>query len=139
MATKPVTSIPSRNIDSEVQRAIKQLFDAGNRHDVEALVRCYAPDAVLLPPNYPRCEGHEGIRQFFKASFEAGFDRVEGGADRIEYEGDLITIVGHNITQLRQPDGTTKIQKGKCLEVRRRQQNGELRLIFHCFNTDEPV
>lgn len=139
MATKPAQAMPSRKIEAEVQQAVNNLLDAGNRHDLEALVKCYAPDAVLLPPNQPRCEGHAAIRQFFKASFAAGAVGIEGGADRVERSGDIVTIVGHNTTKVRQADGTTKTQRGKCLEVRRRQPNGELLLVFHCFNSDEPV
>lgn len=138
MATKPASRMPSRNVETEVRHAIEQFVAAGNRHDVEALVQCYAPDAVLLPPNHPRCEGHEAIQQFLKASFEAGFNRVDAKPDRVEHSGDLVSIVGHNTTEIRQADGTMKIVRGKCLELRRRQPNGE-RLVFHCFNSDEPA
>ncbi len=139
MATKPASSMPSKNLEAEVRQVIGQFCDAANRRDVDALVACYTQDAVLLPPNQPRCEGREAIRRFVKAMNDAGFSRIEAKADRVAYSGDLVSIVGHNITEMRQPDGTTKIQHGKCLEVRRRQPSGELRLVFHCFNSDEPA
>ena len=138
MATKPVRPVPPPGVETEARQVIQQFCDAANRRDVDAVVQCYAPDAVLLPPNYPRCEGHEAIKRFVSGMFEAGFSRVEAQPDRVEVSGDLVTIVGHNTTEMRQPDGTTKTERGKCLEVRRRQPNGELRLVFHCFNSDEP-
>ena len=49
---------------------IKRYFDAFNRHDLEAVMDCFASDAVILGSDGRRTEGEAEIRESYAKSFE---------------------------------------------------------------------
>ena len=44
------------------EELIERYFDAFNRHDIEAVVACFHPDAVLVGPNGKRLAGLAEVR-----------------------------------------------------------------------------
>jgi ketosteroid isomerase-like protein len=52
---------------------VQRLCDAGNRHDLTALVECFAPDYVSEQPNHPdrAFRGREQVRKNWAAIFES--------------------------------------------------------------------
>lgn len=73
--------------------AIQALFDrlmaADNRGDVDAVVACYAEDAVLQPPGGASIEGIEVIRPRYKELFSKSRLQVRMEVDAIEVKGSL--------------------------------------------------
>lgn len=55
---------------SEPEEIKDALIDAINDHDLEALLRCYSPQAVLVSPT-GMAEGHDQISSFYGYFFEA--------------------------------------------------------------------
>lgn len=53
----------------DVGQFLKTLVAADNRGDLEAVVRCYAEDAVLMPPQGPVVRGRAAIRARYSQIF----------------------------------------------------------------------
>jgi len=51
------------------EELIERYFDAFNRHDIEAVVACFHPDAVLVGPNGKRLAGLAEVRRSFETEF----------------------------------------------------------------------
>ena len=122
------------------ERAIRALSDAFVRHfnagEVDQLVQAfYAEDARLLPPNHPMVTGRSQIRDGFRGFFEAGL----GGLTIEDYEigvagsGDLAYGIGTFSLARPAPD------RGKFVEVYRRQADGSWRCVADMFSSDEPA
>lgn len=71
---------------------VSAMFDAFNRHDVEALAALYAEDAVIESPDFeePR-RGPAGIRETYTPYFEASPD-IQDDVTRMFGSGDLVAV-----------------------------------------------
>jgi ketosteroid isomerase-like protein len=54
---------------TQEEELIKRYFDAFNRHDIEAVVACFHPDAVLVGPNGKRLAGLAEVRRSYETEF----------------------------------------------------------------------
>jgi ketosteroid isomerase-like protein len=125
----------------QAEAAIRQQDDAwlkaiGGRQ-LDATVSYYADGAVLLAPNAPIARTKDEIRQAWShvfasippgAPFNAGATRVE-----VANSGDLAYVVGFFSVD------NPPIEKGKYLEVWRKQPNGSWKAIVDTFNSDMPA
>jgi taurine dehydrogenase small subunit len=48
---------------------INRYFDAFNRHDIEAVMECFHPNAVIIDPSGKRVEGHADVRRHYQVGF----------------------------------------------------------------------
>jgi uncharacterized protein (TIGR02246 family) len=55
--------------DGGPKEVLRQIIDANNHSDAEAVGRLYAEDAVWLPPTGPLVEGKANILERYKRSF----------------------------------------------------------------------
>jgi uncharacterized protein (TIGR02246 family) len=120
------------------ERAIRALSDAFVRHfnagDADRLVReFYAEDARLLPPNLPTIAGRSEIREAFRGFLAAGMGGLTIDAYEIEVagSGDLAYGIGAFSLPRPAPD------RGKFVEVYRRQADGSWRCVADMFSSDE--
>ena len=103
-----------------------------NAGDAEWLVReFFAEGAYLLPPNHPMLSGRPGIRRFFRGLLEAGFGEIATETTTIEESGELAYRIGTYTTRKPAPD------RGKFVEVYRRQADGSWKCVGNIFNRDE--
>lgn len=73
---------------AETRTIIEAVFEAFNRHDLEAVVALYHPEAKLVTPGYP--EPRYGL-EVIRATYKDHFDNIPGVYDevtRIVAEGD---------------------------------------------------
>jgi ketosteroid isomerase-like protein len=121
------------NLDAEWSRA------AGAK-DVEKTVSYYSDDALIMPPNSPVLTGKAAARTMWSGMFSApGFG---GGwkASKVEVarSGDLAYVTGsYEITE-HDASGKPMTDKGKYLEVWKKQSDGNWKCIADMFNTDLP-
>ncbi len=121
---------------SDVERAIRALSDgfarSVNAREVDWLVReFYAEDAYFLPPNHRMVTGRSGIRAFLLGLFEAGIGDLAVETTKIEASGALAYHIG------RFTMGTPEPDRGKFIEVYRRQADGGWKCVGDIFNSDE--
>ena len=107
------------------------------RRDFDALGALYTDDAVVMPPNEPAVHGRTAVKAWM-AAFPVVTDFTLS-AGRIEGRADLAYVRGTYTMTLR-PEGaqTPVMVRGKYLEIRRRQSNGEWLLEADMFNSDQP-
>ena len=93
----------------------------------------YAENATMMPPNLPMVQGRANIRTWIKSV--PSIQRFIASAIEINGRGDLAYVRGtYSLTWLAGGD-----ERGKFLEVRRRERNGRWLIIADIFNQDAPV
>ena len=133
MTIAPLSSDEIAAIESIQQRFVAAL----RARDFDALAALYTEDAVVMPPHEPAVRGRAGVKAWMAAfppvtDFAIVSERIEGRAD--------LAYVRGTYTMTLQPDGAPApvASRGKYIEVRRRQPNGEWLLEADIFNSDLP-
>jgi uncharacterized protein (TIGR02246 family) len=114
--------------------------DAATR-DLDKTVSYYADDAVVLPPNAPAATTKEAIRAAWKEmvtnpGFGGGWKvtRVE-----VARSGDLGYVTGTYELTMNDANGKPATDRGKYLEVWKKQTDGTWKAIADAWNSDLPV
>lgn len=127
--TRAADEATLRNLDAEWSKA------AGAK-DLEKTVSYYTDDALILPPNIPTIQGKQGARTMWQGMFSVpGFG---GGwkATKVEVSGDLGWVTGTYELSETDASGRPMVDKGKYLEVWKRQSDGSWKCVADMFNTD---
>jgi len=124
-----------KKLDAEWSKA------AATTKDVDKTVSYYSDDAIVMPPNIPTLTGKEPIRALWKSMIESpGFG---GGwkATKVEVakSGDIGYVTG--TYELRETDdgGKPITDKGKFLEVWKKQADGNWKCVADMFSSDLPT
>lgn len=64
-------SVPASHSSGAAIDAVRQKFDAFNRHDARMIEEIYASNATLHSPDYPSLEGNGPIADTYRKLFEA--------------------------------------------------------------------
>lgn len=133
--TRAADETTLKNLDAEWAKA------AGTTKDVNKTVSYYSDDAIVMPPNIPTLTGKEPIRALWKSMLESpGFG---GGwkATKVEVakSGDIGYVTG--TYELRETDdnGQPMTDKGKFLEVWKKQSDGSWKCVADMFSSDLPT
>lgn len=123
-----------RKLDDEWSRA------AGSR-DVEKTISYYTDDAVVMPPNIPTLTGKEPIRSLWKSmldspSFSGGWKATKVEVAR---SGDLAYVSGNYEFNEKDDSGRPITDKGKFLEVWKKQADGGWKCVADMFSSDLPA
>jgi uncharacterized protein (TIGR02246 family) len=102
--------------------------DAFNRHDLEAVVALYEPDAVLVSSGWS-AQGADAIREAYRGYFamQPTIELQTLGAHRA---GDLAMLYGEWILYGTAPDGSPIRSEGRNSEVVRLQPDGHWRFAI---------
>ena len=92
--------------EEEIQGLFDRLMAADNRGDVEAVVACYADDAILLPPGGDSTEGVENIRPSYENLFASNRLEVRMEVESIEVKGSLAFSRGFTRGRIVPKDGS---------------------------------
>ena len=127
------------------ETALKKLDDewskAAGARDVDKTISYYSDDAVVMPPNIPTLAGKESIRTLWKSMLESpGFS---GGwkATKVDVarSGDLAYVSGTYEFNEKDDGGKPMTDKGKYLEVWKKQADGGWKCVADMFSSDLPV
>jgi ketosteroid isomerase-like protein len=132
--TRSADEATLRNLDSEWSKA------AGAR-DVDKTVSYYTAEAVVLPPNIPALTTKEAIRGLWQSML--GSSGFSGGwkATRVEVarSSDLAYVTGTYEFTERDAGGGPMTDKGKFLEVWKKQTDGSWKCVVDMFSSDLPI
>jgi len=122
-----------KTLDAEWSRA------AGAK-DLDKTASYYSDDALVLPPNLPAIQGKQQARAMWQGMFSVpGFG---GGwkVSRVEVagSGDLGYVTGTYELSETDEGGKPTTDKGKYLEVWKKQADGGWKCIIDMFNSDLP-
>jgi ketosteroid isomerase-like protein len=109
----------------------------GNQ-DLDDLLALYDSKARLLPPNAPMAEGTTAIRQVFQGFIDMGANSLDLQIVDVHESGDLVIDVGRYVLGIQLPGGQSMEDRGKYVDVFRRQPDGSLKFIADIFNSDLP-
>jgi ketosteroid isomerase-like protein len=134
--TVSVASLSAADI-AAIESVHKQFPDVLLRRDFEALVAFYTEDAALMPPHHPAVYGRAAIKTWM-----AGFPQVTDfrlAVDRVDGRADLAYVRGTYTMSFRPEGAPAPINdRGKFIDILRRQPTGEWLLEADTFNSDNP-
>lgn len=126
-------------LTSEDREQIRAFYETWTERlleaDFEGMAELYTDDAVVMPQNHPVVKGREQLLEFMRA-----FPRVthaEFEADEIGGYGELAYVTGRYAMTL-EPEGAPEPveDRGKFIEIRRKQPDGSWLLSRDIFNSD---
>lgn len=109
-------------------------------HDLDGTVSYYSDDAVLLPPHAPVANTRDAIRAVW-AELAAPTVSISWDASKIEVSksGDLAYSTGSYTLAMQDPQGKPIFDKGKFMEVWKKQSDGRWKTVADTYNSDLPV
>ncbi len=119
-----------RNLDAQWSKT------AGSK-DVDATVSYYSDDASVLAPNAPIASDKQSIRAAW-ASLLAPDTSLSWQASRVDVarSGDLAYVVGVYQMTAKDPQGKPVTDRGKFVEVWKKQADGNWKTVADIFNSD---
>jgi len=95
-------------------------------------------DEILLATNEPMLIGKEAIRKMLDPMFANPGFGVKWQPAKVEASGDLGYTIGTYEMSMSDSTGTNVIEKGKYLEIWKRQADGKWKVAAESFNSDMP-
>jgi uncharacterized protein (TIGR02246 family) len=139
LAACQATPPPLSDADKAAIRAVSDSFVAYVRANRDsAAASLFTEQAVWMPANRGIVEGRPAILAFFQAS--RGLEAFTLSSVDIDGRGDLAYVRGTYTFAISSPDGKSAVgDRGKFLEIRRRQVDGRWLVAAEIFNSDQPV
>ena len=109
-------------------------FNTGNYDQVAAL---FAPDCVFMAPHHEPAHGPKAVERLMREIGENGYESLRVETLRVEHSADMAMEVGRYTVAIRQADGTTVADRGKCLKVWRRL--GAWLIVADCWSSNIAV
>ena len=108
--------------------------------DVDGTVAYYTDDATVLSPNAPMTTGKQAIRAVWAELLGPGTS-IAWQANKVEVarSGDLSYIMGTYQLTMNDPQGNPVNDKGKFVEVWKKQADGKWKVVADIFNSDLPA
>jgi ketosteroid isomerase-like protein len=132
------------NLDAE-ESALRQLDEqwsaAAAKNDLDGTVAFYGDGAVLLPPNAPIATDSQSIRASWGGLLGPN-TAVSWKVTRVEVarSGDLGYLYGAYDLTIKDPQGGAPVtDKGKLLEVWKKQADGKWKCIVDTYKSDLPA
>ena len=122
--------------------AIKELHQTWSpaivEKDFETLMTLYTDDAIVLPPNGPKVQGREAVLDWMKAL--PPITSANLTVEEIDGYGNLAFVRGAYFMTITPEGAPGPIQdRGKFIEIRRKQADGSWLMARDIFNSDMPV
>lgn len=123
-----------RKLDDEWSRA------AGSG-DVEKTISYYSDDAVVMLPNIPTLTGKEPIQTLWKSMLDSADFSGGWKATKVEVarSGDLAYVSGNYEFNEKDNSGKPITDKGKYLEIWKKQSDGSWKCVAGMFSSDLPA
>jgi uncharacterized protein (TIGR02246 family) len=119
----------------------EQWSAAAAKNDLEATLSFYADDAVVLPGNAPIAAGKKAIREVWAGMLGPG-TAVSWKVTKVEVakSGELGYLYGTYELTMQDPKGGPPEQdKGKLVEIWKKQPDGKWKCIVDTYNSDFPL
>ncbi len=131
----------TRGTDANAIRDLDtQWSKTAGANDVDGATSYYTDDATLMPPNAPAATGKQAIRAVWAGILIPG-NAVSWQADKVEVgrSSDLAYSDGEYQATMKDAQGKTVMDRGKYLEVWKKQADGKWKVVADMFNSDLPL
>jgi uncharacterized protein (TIGR02246 family) len=125
--------------EATIRELDAQWSKAAEARDLEAVVSYYSDDAALLPPNEAVATGRQAIRAVW-APLLAPDSLVSWEAAKVDVarSGDLAYSRGTYQLEMKDAEGKPLKDRGKFLEVWKKQEDGKWKAVADMFSSDLP-
>lgn len=124
-----------------LRKVDEQWSAAAAKNDLDATLSFYADDAVVLPGNAPIATDKKAIREIWAGMLGPG-TALSWNVTKAEVSksGELGYLYGTYDLTMKDPKGGPPVQdKGKLVEIWKKQVNGKWKCIVDTYNSDLPV
>jgi ketosteroid isomerase-like protein len=133
--------VDSRAVEAVVRKADADWAAAASTPSVDAWMSFYAVDAIVLLPNDPVASGKEIVRHSVARllalpHFSVAWRPIEVKVPR---SGDLVFLIGAYELRFDDSNGVSVSDRGRRLEVWKKQADGNWKCIVDTWNLDAPV
>jgi uncharacterized protein (TIGR02246 family) len=127
--------------ESAVRDADAQWAKTAGANDLDGTVSYYADDASLLPPNAPIATGKQAIRAVWDSSLLSPHAVVSWQITKADVarSGELAYVMGVYQITPKDPEGRPLADRGKLVEVWKKQADGKWKTVADIFNSDLPA
>ena len=127
------------------EAAIRQIdadwAKAAASKNVDATVAFYSDDATVAPPNSPVVTDKKGIHDLWAALLGPDLVSITWEPTKIDVarSGDLAYLNGWYKMSAKDAKGNAIEEKGKMVEVWKKQADGKWKCVSDIFNSDAPI
>ena len=115
----------------------------GETKDLDAQMKLYSDDQIprMMPPNGPIVKGKENIRAFFEPTYSRSDFSITWHPETVEIaeSGEIGFVIGVYESQINDVNGNPIKDKGKYIEIWRKQKDGKWKCTADIFNSDIPL
>lgn len=126
--------------ESAVKDTDAQWAKTAMANDLDGTVAYYSDDASILPPNSPIVAGKTAIRTFWTALLSPhatlSWETTKVEAAR---SGDMAYVMGVYTITPKDAEGKSMTDRGKLVEVWKKQADGKWKTVADIFNSDLPL
>jgi uncharacterized protein (TIGR02246 family) len=125
--------------ESAVKETDAQWSKTAMANDLDGTVSYYSDDASLLPPNAPIAIGKQSIRAVWATMLNPNVAvSWEVTKAEVARSGDLAYVTGTYQIAAKNPEGKSQEDRGKMVEVWKKQADGKWKTVADIFNSDVP-
>jgi ketosteroid isomerase-like protein len=129
--------------DPKIEEALRDLDEqwskAAGAKDVDKTISFYSDDALVMPPNAPSATTKEAIRKIWKDLLTDANISWKTKEVEVAQSGDLAFSSGTYEVTLNDPTGTPVNDRGKYVEVWKKQADGTWKCGVDIWNSDLPA
>jgi uncharacterized protein (TIGR02246 family) len=132
-ATNPSSFV---DVESTIRGLTQDLSTAFNTANYDQFASLFATDGQLMPPHREAAIGAKAIERAMRELGESGCQDLRLETTRVDHAGDMAIELGRYTLALRQPNGTTTMERGKFVHAWRRL--GAWLMVADCWNSNLP-
>ena len=128
---------PGADVVSSIREANQDFCTAFNTGNYDHCAALFSPDGFFMPPNQESAQGRKAIERMLQKFADLGYQDLRLETQRIDNSGDMAVEIGRYAVAIRQPNGTTVVDRGKYLNAWRRV--GAWLKVADCWSSDMPA
>ena len=129
--------------EAAIRKADIAWAKTGEMKDLEAQMEFYTDDPIpiMMPPNGPKAVGKEAILEAFRPMYDRPDLAVTWRPGKVEVarSGDIGYVLGTYEMTMNDPEGNPRTDKGKYIELWKKQADGSWKVAADIFNSDLPA
>ena len=133
-----VSAADTKNIEQTLRDLDAQWSSAAGAKDLEKTISFYSQDAIVLPTNAPAATTRDAIRNTWKELLASPGLAISWKTTKVEVakSGDIAYTTGTYELAMNDASGTPINDRGKYVEVWKKQADGKWKVAVDIWNSD---